>query len=379
MGNRYILYACVILVLVLAISVFGCGCDTADKSVANDSVADNTYTNEVSESSEGMGPFTRDDTTEPVSIETADGDESIVEKSVYIIGEDGLFASYSFDLPDLGTVEYRQGNYAEYSSANALEFEGFISKLRDEGFTVDKGEEGCYLAHKNSCVVFASFFKSGFYDDGSMARIEYYVAEDTAYDGSITPTGAKEYIEHLKTDLKGSYSYWPLESTTEPCLPLDLTPKGFYENTGAQIFMQPIRITDEFSDYFYSSFFLITEDYTKELSYRSVAVADTDGNGVKELWTFFPGPTSGIFTISLSAIENGKVKYCGCFQPEHQYLSFAEKDGKLCIKGTNLNEDQEGVYFTFKFNGEQLALRNGDLALAPSPIPTTDLYFYSNR
>lgn len=58
---------------------------------------------------------------------------------------------------------------------------------------------------------------------------------------------------------------------------------------------------------------------------------DLDGNGVPEDCTMTYGPTSGLFTVVISASEKGVLKYRNTFHLSRSVLGFSEKDGALQI------------------------------------------------
>ena len=58
---------------------------------------------------------------------------------------------------------------------------------------------------------------------------------------------------------------------------------------------------------------------------------DIDGDGVTETCTMTYGPTSGLFTVVITAFVNGSIKYKNTFNLAWGTLSFGEKDGSPCI------------------------------------------------
>lgn len=104
-------------------------------------------------------------------------------------------------------------------------------------------------------------------------------------------------------------------------------------------------------------------------SYNNLASTeqwDIDGDGIKEVLRIGPGPTSGIYTFTITATENGEKEYFNIFQSDFSYDSFfTDSEGKLCLLAqTYLNNDTfvhiyevsvEDGNIVLSENGERLA------------------------
>ncbi len=66
---------------------------------------------------------------------------------------------------------------------------------------------------------------------------------------------------------------------------------------------------------------------TREGPVIDTASLDIDGDGVKEDCSITYGPTSGLFSVVITAAENRNVKYRNTFVLPWCRLSFAEQDG----------------------------------------------------
>lgn len=94
----------------------------------------------------------------------------------------------------------------------------------------------------------------------------------------------------------------------------------------------------------------INESYIiEESSYVIDSISfDIDNDGIIEECTITDGPTSGIFTIVITASVNGTVKYKNTFGIMHGYdLKFAENDGVLQIYMKRFNpntQEPDSVY-----------------------------------
>ena len=71
-------------------------------------------------------------------------------------------------------------------------------------------------------------------------------------------------------------------------------------------------------------------------SYNSLTTTgegDIDGDGKKEVLEIGPGPTSGIYTFTVTATENGEKEYFNIFQSDYSYGSFfTDSNGKLFFR-----------------------------------------------
>lgn len=77
----------------------------------------------------------------------------------------------------------------------------------------------------------------------------------------------------------------------------------------------------------------------KDMAFYSEAVidlatADMDADGVDEVWCMSYGPTSGLYTISISMAEQGKREYFNLVMPSYIVEGFEKtQDGTLWIRG----------------------------------------------
>ena len=87
---------------------------------------------------------------------------------------------------------------------------------------------------------------------------------------------------------------------------------------------------------------------------------DVDGDGLKEKCTITPGPTSGLFTVTLSAVS-AKSEYSNIFMPgDPCNIAFAVVNGKLTVHCTEPNENSPILYEVSVKDGRlQLTFDNG--------------------
>ncbi len=98
-----------------------------------------------------------------------------------------------------------------------------------------------------------------------------------------------------------------------------------------------------------------------------VAIADIDGDGIEEKCSLGVGPTSGLFTFTLTADNDTGIRYSGMFYSDVYNLSFVkDENGKLLIRGEE-PDDQNKVHFI------NIAVENGKLILSENGKPLKPL------
>lgn len=86
-------------------------------------------------------------------------------------------------------------------------------------------------------------------------------------------------------------------------------------------------------------------------------VFDIDKDGKDESCVLGYGPTSGLFTFTLSVSENGKTEYFNIFHsPVFYHLRFTVLDGTLRLKGTTPDDNPKTEYFDFLFEDGNILL-----------------------
>ena len=85
-------------------------------------------------------------------------------------------------------------------------------------------------------------------------------------------------------------------------------------------------------DYETLEYTIVSDD--SDIDYSPIidsAAFDIDGDGVKEDCFITFGPTSGLFTVTISAYVNGEIQYKNTFNLRHGTIRFCEKDGIPCV------------------------------------------------
>ena len=78
---------------------------------------------------------------------------------------------------------------------------------------------------------------------------------------------------------------------------------------------------------------------------------DIDGDGEEELIGLGYGPTSGIFTFTVTVWDEGGVEYANIFCYDHGKLSFTEENGKLQIRWNDYQGNNEARFLDIEIVG----------------------------
>ena len=227
-------------------------------------------------------------------------------------------------------------NYPVTSSKDQyLIFEGIPDNIVDEyflelekcGFTPYPGDYMYNHFYREGCAVFVETYRD-------VLTVKYYASNVENADRGISPEEAQKLI-----------------GINETHLPIDISPKGFFECTGAQLFLQPALVSERHpdrqytSDHYWTYFYYITPEICLNGSnFHSFAVTDVDQNNVDEVWILRQGYNNGFYDFLLSAYENGELK---C---EFHELSFVNNlrldvhNGKLGVLYYDYLRGQETEY-----------------------------------
>lgn len=95
---------------------------------------------------------------------------------------------------------------------------------------------------------------------------------------------------------------------------------------------------------------------------KEVGEGDVDGDGKIERLQIGPGPTSGIYTFTVTATENGEKEYFNIFQSEFLYTAFMrDKSGKLYLRAeTQMAEATVHMYEITVEDGNIVLSENGE-------------------
>lgn len=264
------------------------------------------------------------------------------ENGVYIYNGFRSAGEPPFPLP-AGIPDVKNG-YHVYSGTDYACYAKFTENLKDSGFDYDStgfGDRyysGFFI--REDSIVYVNYDK-----EIEELEIFWYKKSPYAPENGVSEDEAVQIL-------------YPEKSSSKLELhPLDITPEGFYEKTGAQIFVAPTFSFDRYdktghpemkmaeNKHYFDCVTLIKDGKSFTVDYDCIASADIDGDGKGEICILNYGITSGVFTFGFCALTD-KDPYSGYFRCIHMRLSFAEKDGELKVCGTLKND--ETMYYDIK-------------------------------
>ena len=241
-----------------------------------------------------------------------------------------------------------------YVADDASALDTYLDAARGQGYTV---EQMTYftLLYRGDRYIFLSTI-SGLSDGSTPAvYMECFCGHETPSDG-LSPEQARDIID-----------------PDSELLPIDVSPQGLFENTGGQIFMLPIYSLDywrrnygidDVSDIdipenrlYYECYSYVSGGRAITLDMPDLAFADIDGDGEREMLVLGYGPTSGLFTFTVTAYRGGE-RVAGCiYQSDYYNLSFEKADGAVRVKGVP-QDDGAAAYFDISLSGDTVTLND---------------------
>ncbi|MBR4334852.1 MAG: hypothetical protein IKP74_00210, partial [Clostridia bacterium] len=221
------------------------------------------------------------------------------------------FRSLGFPPASLpaGVLENGSGYYKASLLPEAA-YRELLSDLKANGFALTEWESGALL-FRDDYAVFSHHHDSSF-------SMYWYKTGDGAPENGISTSEAKNL---LCPDF---------ERTPSGTHPIDVTPRGFFERTGGQIFAVPVCSADPEYPVCSGVLNFVRGGLARQFDFESIAVADLDGDGIEEIYLLSHGPTSGIFSFTLTVIE-GKYVCDSVFCASWGDLSFIQDSGKLIL------------------------------------------------
>ena len=239
-----------------------------------------------------------------------------------------------FSLPD-GAQETGNG---EYGGVSRAAYDAFVSDLQTDGFSYAKQKYSAF-SFRDDCMVFLRYSEAG-----ETLSLLWYQRSPFAPEKGIS-------FEEAAALLSGNGG----DSLSKIALhPIDVTPEGFYERTGGQMFAVPYYSYDSFraggaddlmfedNEWYSCAIYYVNGDAVLPTTMQRVAVCDLDGDGSEEVLLLSYGPTSGLFTFDLAVVSKNGI-YDTIFNIEHGTLRFSAQNSRIVIVKTD-NDLTDHVY-----------------------------------
>lgn len=219
-------------------------------------------------------------------------------------------ATFEVYLQDSSGLVLRQGTNGAYIEKEAI---GSLAPVwgYDE-YLYSSEHDSAYISLSHSTR--KAFF--------SLSALSNYVCNGTYTENGTYIVITDDDMKHQYTFQKGGNClYFVADKSSK-------VPEYKYETDG-----KPVPCVPDWA-YF--------ESYGYSVGYIDKTYADIDGDGVKEDCVLGYGPTSGLFTVTFYAYENGELEYCNTFNSEIQELSFGwDEKGKTVIRGSELKYEKD--------------------------------------
>ena len=232
-----------------------------------------------------------------------------------------------FSFPD--ATESLNGYYRfSYTDVPRGYYDSFLSGLKTAGFSLYSMKYTDFLFH-DDCMILSQYIE----DDGLFSVSWYQKSPDAPQNGISYEKAAAL----LMPDRENSLSKIPVH-------PIDITPEGFFERTGGQIFAVPYYSYDGFrnsgqeslmfedNEWYSCTVYYVNGTDSFVTSMERVAVCDVDGDGSDDVLLLSYGPTSGLFTFDVMCVTNHGV-YDTIFNTNFYNLSFFDQNGKIVMEG----------------------------------------------
>lgn len=169
------------------------------------------------------------------------------------------------------------------SNVSRADYEDFLAEIKSKGFKRYPANDVNYMFRDDCLIVTWFYFNSGSY------RFYWYAGSVPEPEGGIS---GEEAADLLLTERDES-------SSLSALYPIDVSPEGFYERTGGQLFVAPRYGNDRWTN---SSLFFVKDKEVWSSTLESVAVYDVDDDGKDEVLLLSYGPTSGLYTVTLECL-----------------------------------------------------------------------------
>lgn len=240
-------------------------------------------------------------------------------------------------LPDF-PYKTNGDDYVSYENVSVEDFEAYIDSMCNNGFVSSRDEYSVLLYNDHVFMdIWNSTFNNGYFN---MHAITEKINENSS---ALTNEEAMRVIDDDRVFLVS-------EQTTD----------DFYEATGAQYFYAPIHNFDIYDDSrripenagYHIAKFIVNENnfVSVDNAIRPPVVCDINNDGIRDIVVLGYGPTSGIFTITLSLfnIIDGEIL---CKSNELFTLEYGDVD--IIVNDDNPILIYKRDNFTINDDGEQ--------------------------
>ena len=336
MTKKTVRRAAVLLIFAVLISAVSCAKAEKESDISKTAESQTESQGESSKTEESDISKTAESQTESQGESSKTEESSGIPASgakagenYYICGDFRSPLPCAFTLPE-GESRYEYGWYY-YKSFTQSRYAEYIATLKSEGFAADE-TYGMTFLFRDDCAALVRFY------DGEL-RLCWYQSGGGTPEGGISVAEAEELLSPGKSLSKISFH------------PIDVTPEGFFERTGGQLFEVPSYSFDAFAVNRPERMFEENEFYSCDLYYvkngsafrasmEQIASFDLDGDGKQEVILLASGPTSGIFTFYITAVFEDRA-VTDLYTTAFSALSFGESDGAPVLRGSYYGESGE--------------------------------------
>ena len=267
--------------------------------------------------------------------------ELFMDEELWLCNRFSSVGAPPFSLPE--AEEYPNGTYRySFTGVPRRYYNDFLSGSEAEGFSHRAMKYSDFL-FREDCMIFSQFD-----EDRGIFSVSWYQRSPHAPRDGIS---WEEAAELLMPEREDSLSRIPLH-------PIDITPEGFYERIGGQIFACPYYSFDVYkssgredllfdaNEWYSCSVCCVLGKDVYISSLERIAVCDVDGDGGKDVLLLSYGPTSGVFTFGVTCVT-GRGAYTTLFATEYYALGFSTRDGRIVVEGVGF--DSVHHYFDVSF------------------------------
>ena len=250
-----------------------------------------------------------------------------------------------FSLPE-GSPDIDQGYGYHYSYNNitVADCDSFVSNLENSGFGLVTMKYSRFL-FRDDCMIFMNYS-----EDKELLTLSWYsrsqYANDDGEGSSLSWYDGKNSLSKIKIH------------------PINVTPKGFYDLTGGQMFAIPYYSYDSFkasgqdslmfedNEWYYCSVCFVKGDTVLNTSMESIAVCDVDGDQLNDVLLLSFGPTSGLFTFNVTVLTKNGI-YDTIFNTDYYNLGFANKGENIVVEGVGYDLKQHFFDIVLEKDGDE--------------------------